>query len=142
MNKRPEYIKMCEKAEEIQVNHEPQAGDYYQAGDGLTIVILPEEHHIKDFCSYECLYLIGIEDEVWLPLQHQLQEMMELNIQVLLEKFTLFCGDCWDTLDGSEWGLGEEYFEYSIEQLWLAFVMKEKYGKIWNGNDWVKEVRV
>lgn len=27
----------------------------------------------------------------------------------------------------------------SMEQLWLAFVMKEKYNKVWNGNDWVKE---
>ena len=26
----------------------------------------------------------------------------------------------------------------SMEQLWLAFVMKEKYGKVWNGKEWVK----
>lgn len=25
------------------------------------------------------------------------------------------------------------------EQLWLAFVMKEKYGKVWNGEEWVEE---
>jgi len=25
------------------------------------------------------------------------------------------------------------------EQLWLAFVMKEKYDKVWNGDDWTKE---
>ena len=25
----------------------------------------------------------------------------------------------------------------SLEQLWLAFVMKEKYNKTWNGKDWV-----
>lgn len=24
----------------------------------------------------------------------------------------------------------------SMEQLWLAFVMKEKYGKVWNSEDW------
>ena len=23
------------------------------------------------------------------------------------------------------------------EQLWLAFVMHEKYGKKWDGNDWI-----
>lgn len=27
----------------------------------------------------------------------------------------------------------------SMEQLWLAFVMKEKYQKVWTGNDWTKE---
>jgi hypothetical protein len=26
----------------------------------------------------------------------------------------------------------------SFNELWLAFVMKEKYNKIWNGKDWVK----
>jgi len=26
---------------------------------------------------------------------------------------------------------------YSMEQLWLAFVMKEKYKKIWNGEKWI-----
>jgi hypothetical protein len=25
---------------------------------------------------------------------------------------------------------------YSFEQLWLSFVMKEKYGKKWNGKEW------
>ncbi len=25
---------------------------------------------------------------------------------------------------------------HSMEQLWLAFVMKEKFNKIWNGKDW------
>jgi len=30
-----------------------------------------------------------------------------------------------------------DYLEWSMEQLWLAFVMKEKYSKTWNGKDWV-----
>ncbi len=29
------------------------------------------------------------------------------------------------------------YNETSMEQLWLAFVMKEKYSKVWDGKDWV-----
>lgn len=36
---------------------------------------------------------------------------------------------------------GEEYLEQfkSWEQLWLAFVMKELYHKVWSGTDWIKE---
>ena len=26
----------------------------------------------------------------------------------------------------------------SMEQLWLAFVMKERYSKLWNGEEWIK----
>ena len=28
----------------------------------------------------------------------------------------------------------------SMEQLWLAFVMKEKYVKIWDGIDWINNI--
>ena len=27
--------------------------------------------------------------------------------------------------------------KYSLEQLWLMYVMKEKFGKTWNGEAWV-----
>jgi len=27
----------------------------------------------------------------------------------------------------------------SMEQLWLGFVMKERFGKCWNGDNWMKE---
>ena len=26
----------------------------------------------------------------------------------------------------------------SMEQLWLAFVMKKRYSKVWNGKDWIE----
>jgi hypothetical protein len=29
--------------------------------------------------------------------------------------------------------------QWSLEQWWLAFVMKEKYKRTWGGNDWVSE---
>jgi len=34
--------------------------------------------------------------------------------------------------------LGKNYTAIfnSMEQLWLAFVMKEKFDKVWNGEDW------
>jgi len=27
----------------------------------------------------------------------------------------------------------------SLKQLWLAFVMRERFGKVWTGSDWLKE---
>jgi len=35
----------------------------------------------------------------------------------------------------------KEHWLGSMEQLWLAFIMSEKYGKVWNGDDWVKETK-
>ena len=53
------------------------------------------------------------------------------------------------------WGYGEQPFKrhwpkleawaayikslVSMEQLWLAFVMKELHGKVWDGENWRKE---
>jgi len=33
------------------------------------------------------------------------------------------------------------YNKESMEQLWLAFVIHEKYGKKWDGNDWITSDR-
>ncbi len=63
---------------------------------------------------------------VWLPRQDQLQEMVESTCPVdLLTRFQR-----WVAFDE------EDSPDDSMEQLWLAFVMKEKHNKIWNGEVW------
>ena len=73
-----------------------------------------------------------IAPSVWLPRQDQLQEMImpkDRPVAYLLNAFLIFCGDLPLTICN---------VFASFEQLWLAFVMKDK-GKVWNGEDWVKE---
>lgn len=67
---------------------------------------------------------------IWLPRQDQLQEMVYYNgiTGHLLNDF-----DRWYRIDSPQ---GVE--RWSFEQLWLAYVMKEKYGKVWNKEAWVK----
>ncbi len=122
MDTSKEYIKMCEEAEEIQERWTWIKGDVF-ADEINQIHILESGGHIM---------LMGThfpEGYIWLPRQDQLQEMVdwkEYNISIewgsLPHKFN------WsqdplkiDGVDGN-----------SMEQLWLAFVMKEKYNKIWN----------
>jgi len=77
---------------------------------------------------------INVKNVIWLPRQDQLQEMARENL------------DYTETI----WGLHSAFFyktkreeQYysqnftSMEQLWLAFVMKERYSKIWNGEEWI-----
>jgi len=67
--------------------------------------------------------------------QDQLQEMVGLwvnsrfEVMAILKKFYDF--SIKDLCSDLTWSL------YSMEQLWLAFVMKEKYNKVWDGKDWV-----
>jgi hypothetical protein len=85
-----------------------------------------------------------LANAIWLPRQDQLQEMIEYLTDYDFEL----------TSNGTEWFLrytailrnldrerieGEIEYATSMEQLWLAFVMKEKYQKMWNGKEWINE---
>ncbi len=149
-----QYIQMCKQAREIQTLWQPVAWDYIvctlqQAGDDRVEVISGYctdsgvyGHGIDggDNCRYASYYtkkgnwLEFKADHIWLPRQDQLQDMghvSEIHPPFLeLER--------WHTWAADKGNL--EYWDSftSMEQLWLAFVMKEKYDKVWDGSDWVK----
>lgn len=149
MDTSKEYIKMSD-CEEIQGRWVHSSGDWFYAKDDLG------DGNDKDFiakgeivCSGDivdfswessCDFGGGIENfnkAVWLPTQSQLQGMVGGEASGLIEGLYRFITDTgWD-----DW---EAWFKYvnrftSMEQLWLAFVMKEKYNKKWNGSDWIKD---
>ena len=131
MDTSKEYIKikMCEKAEEIQKEWKPQIGDFvaeqYQSGIYVSTIIKKEtEFLIRTSLQEGTLHK---KDElIWLPRQDQLQEMIK-------EK------GGW-----SNYGLVAHFYNFikdlhpdtSMEQLWLAFVMSEKYRKDWFRENW------
>ena len=71
---------------------------------------------------------------VWLPRQDQLQEMVKQK--TLLMSLKHFCD--WSLLQDEEFFKTQCDKVTSMEQLWLAFVMKEKYNKTWNGKEWIE----
>ena len=75
-------------------------------------------------------------DVVWLPRQDQLQEMVDLPYLVKFEcQHERIIGEL--IVFGSD--KHSKVFMVSgksMEQLWLAFVMKEKYNKTWDGEKW------
>jgi len=114
MDTSKEYLKMCEKAGEIQRVHQWQEGDCFINPSGF----------LGFYCG-QCSSEYGFyEKSVWLPRQDQLQEMIGGDIQYRWDR----CNEFWFDITHS---VG------SFEQLWLAFVMKEKFNKIWNGEEWV-----
>ena len=117
MDTSEQYIKMCEKAEEITKGHKLVTGDVY--------------YRKKAYCGCFCPACrpsaeVGL---AWLPRQDQLQEMVNppYDYALTLYYFIRYCQD--DRVSKAH--------ITSMEQLWLAFVMKEKYGKVWNGKEWV-----
>ena len=111
MDKSETYIKMC-NCEEIQ-----ELCEWDMEKDFLWITPIPDKN-------------MPLVKTVWLPRQDQLQEMVG--------------GYDAGFVDWARWldntyphkGFPKQRF-HSFEQLWLAFVLKELYSKIWNGEEWV-----
>ena len=146
---------MCEKAVEVQMGWKPMEGDWFFADEVRCLAC-------QWFCqeyNYPSIYFAMTEDmsciipegsspttelkmgrgefifkkymfPTWLPRQDQLQKMVEDKdgceeywYNRLIADFNIYCMKIKDPI-------------FSPEQLWLAFVMKEKYNKTWNGEDW------
>ena len=141
MDTSEKYIKMCEKAEEIQKMRldKWEEGDYvFDKGyDDVRLVF----QNAKWLMGYG-IYM------VWLPRQDQLQEMIWLRVPskkprtllIWLLNSVVFPEDPPTNKNIAD--NENKYWEQfdSMEQLWLAFVMKEKFNKIWDDKkgEWVK----
>lgn len=130
------YIKMAEKAVEVQAAWSASKRLKEGSLDGCD-----EGDYFLDK-GYKKVYFYGQVSSgtycvdplpIWLPRQDQLQEMITPDLYG------------WESIDSKDrldffYGYidGQGDPEYSMEELWLAFVMKEKYGKSWNGEDWIE----
>jgi len=131
-----EYIEMCEKAVEIQDKWIPQSTDIVKGEFVGFIKEASPNYALRRFDSDKEIYgkyaWYEKMELIWIPRQDQLQDMVNIevigysHIKGLILGFKRFCMD-----------QDDKSFN-TMEQLWLAFVMKEKYSKSWNGKEWVK----
>ena len=132
MDTSKEYVKMCEKAVEIQELWEPKEGDFVYGSDGISV--LKGRWFYKNLSLFTEIYGDNVcdfekSDCVWLPRQDQLQDIIG-DFDECLRQI-----DRWGCMSS----IGFDYqYTTSMEQLWIGIVMKEKYNKVWNGNDWAK----
>jgi hypothetical protein len=121
------YVKMCEKAEEIQLIDT----------EGMDIVERFTEPWECDCGKYKgeqyrgiicdkCGEQVGIP--IWLPRQDQLQEMISQDWKKVLAILYAYAKN----YDFTQCETMEQFTE--------AVLMKEKYDKVWNGTDWIKAV--
>ena len=117
MDTSKQYIKMCEGAKEIQMSccrSLPLENLFFIKK--LNALSLYDSNRFR----HE-----WYTDRIWLPRQDQLQEMID--------------GDWVKSFITFMWWYQDENTEIykSMEQLWLSLVMKEEYGKTWNGEEWI-----
>jgi len=144
------YAIMCRKAAELQEEWAPKPCDFFieyadieeapgvcsPASGKIQVVDIYIGTADSDEYRIESEHLR--ENSFWLPRQDQLQKIIEPDDSRVHSVIGEVIGSRY--LEGST----GDYVEaprkfYSMEQIWLAFVMKERYGKIWNEEDWVGE---
>ena len=130
------YISMCEQAEEIQKEWKPKLLDKVITKKTLTNNNYSQHavSYIEDFEHPYDEYYYKNYGFIYLPNLEQLFEMYKPkwdNGSTYLDRFY------W-------WGKKQQYnpsfngVETTWQELVLAFIMKEKWNKIWTGEDWVK----
>ena len=113
MDTSKEYVTMCRQAGEIQEK-------------GRETGVLASKHVFIKYVSEGCANVC-----VWLPRQGQLQEMLDGGYWENLCQLCDFGRSRSDIFNCAN----TDIFK-TLEQLWLAFVMHQKYDKPWNGKEW------
>ncbi len=144
------YVMMCLKAEEIQSMWQPRQCDFFiertDAEEGVSfcnpakgmiqVVTLYYDETAGERYEEECR---EVKDQaVWLPRQDQLQDFIEPDIekvhdlmrQVITAQYVDY---------GTHTTVDAPALFYSMEQLWFAFVMEKRFGKVWNESAWIPE---
>lgn len=162
MDTSEQYIKMCEKAGEIQALWKPQGGDWYlhdyrgstgferkeekqiwgdtkSAWEKVEILAYKPSEELDTLVSTDGKesHLTSIKDlfkhrSIWLPRQDQLQKMVSRNMNQLIKQVGIV--NCLHFTDLVQ------MLSMSWDQLWLMLVMRVNYNKVWDGKDWIKEV--
>ena len=151
MDTSKEFVKMCEEAPKELWNLVTRRYETVFAWRGCLGILVPTDKKIdKNSIAYiipetlvlrtwlkdkEDLRVIGraesTDEGTPLYAQDQLQEMIDYTIW--FEKIYRFYD--WLQKNSEDWETPCTRFT-SMEQLWLAFVMSEKYQKKWNGKEW------
>ena len=115
------YIEMCKESKEIQKLWKKE--DNYVWRPDVDRVILLSSSNI--FWWEEIM-----KNYIWLPTQNQLQNM-------IIDEYNH--NNIWMLINFTEY-VDQKLYEtsYSMEQLWLSFVVWELYFKKWDGKEWVK----
>ncbi len=103
----------------------------------MAVKAHPETFYRDSFDSHDYTFKVDGNDVLW-PLfrQDQLQEMVAPESkETELYPIAKLLNGFFDFTKAYKFGEHPP----TMEQLWLAFVTKEKHGKVWTGTEWKEE---
>ena len=130
---------MCKEAVEVQ-NQYPRKGDWFLRGSfgDEPQLWIGDSDGIVNYKEMADIVTSDRRVHTWLPKQDQLCEILqEINDQAGNDLMIFFSKLTWcfqkSHLDAPRFS---DQFN-SVEKLWLAIIMKEKYNKRWRIDKWV-----
>jgi hypothetical protein len=138
MDKSRQYIQMCKRSKEIQSLWQPKTGDFYADIGSEVHCYFPDSSKtgaIKSgFGITTGKKVTTISPLVWLPKLEQLIEAAQ--VQGCCFRDTSFQFYEWVKLPYGKGTIPANKLFISLEQVWLAFIMKTRFGKIWEDGGW------
>jgi hypothetical protein len=141
MDKSEDYIRMCATAEELQCRWQPAYGDFYvDAESQVRCWISRDPGPVRIKRGYSiCVKdsVIHLSKFTWLPRQNQLIEMAQIpgrRYESIVQDFF-----DWTRQPYRSSGKTPGKLFRSMEKIWLAFVMQQKYRKQWNESFWIRQ---
>lgn len=114
---------MCSKATEIQESWKSNQGDFISSKVYKKVMVAVTDYEWDK------------EDGIWLPRQDQLQDMAR-NVVCYDKTFYSLLMIFSNVVDNDVDDIYKNH--YSMERLWLGFVMSKIFMKEWNGSEWIK----
>lgn len=140
MDKSQAYITMCDKAQELQNFWIPVHGDFFVGEKGKIEAWVKRVHGKRNLVKNVRVKfedgMPSVRRYIWLPRLDQLIELSQMSgkrYEKVTQEFFDWTRTEYHTLSGEP----RKIFT-SLEQIWLAFVMEKKFGKKWNGQEWIK----
>lgn len=142
------YAIMCRKAAALQEQWTPRPCDFIidnedmEGGFGFCNPAATKVQVVDSYIGAPDSEEYRIESEhlkensFWLPRQDQLQKMIEpdgSNVHSIMRRVVE--SEYYEPSRGEYVAAPQKF--YSMEQIWLAYVMKEKFNEAWNEEDWV-----
>lgn len=144
------YAVMCLQAGEIQAMWQPQQCDFFidradceenigfctPAAGMIQVVNFYYDESAGERFEEERR---EVKDQsIWLPRQDQLQVFIEPDREKVHNVLPRVLEALYFDYSAHATVSAPSLF-YSMEQLWLAFVMRERFGKVWNEETWIAE---
>lgn len=137
------FIKMCEKADDLQRLKNEDEDRYKRENYEDAYYVLPYDEIYYRSVGIPEPNLEQCKKSWWIPNQRQMQDMIAKGIEKyvdVMEKMTLdekqefVFVTLMDAINN--WAKAHEEF-YTFDQMWLSYLMKYKFNKIWVNEEWV-----